>query len=66
MSFGLGTLQARSTKQKVNTKSSTEAEIVGISDYLHFNIWLRMFLVERGYFLTKNIVCQDNQSAIKM
>jgi len=38
MSFGLGTLNARSTKQKLNTKSSTEAEIVGISDYLPFNI----------------------------
>jgi len=66
MSFGLGTLHARSTKQKLNTKSSTEAEIVGMSDYLPFNIWLRMFLEEQGHFLTKNIVYQDNQSAIKM
>ena len=66
MSFGLGTLHARSTKQKLNTKSSTEAEIVGISDYLPFNIWLRMFLEEQGFFLGKNIVYQDNQSAIKM
>jgi len=66
MSFGLGTLHARSTKQKLNTKSSTEAEIVGMSDYLPFNIWLRMFLEEQGYFLTNNIVYQDNQSAIRM
>jgi len=66
ISFGLGTLHARSTKQKLNTKSSTEAEIVGMSDYLLFNIWLRMFLEEQGHFLTKNIVYQDNQSAIKM
>ena len=34
MSFALGTLHARSTKQKLNTKSSTEAKIVGMSDYL--------------------------------
>ena len=38
MSFGLGTLHARSTEQKLNTKSSTETEIVGMSDYLPFNI----------------------------
>ena len=62
MSFGLGTLHARSTKQKLNTKSSTEAEIVGMSDYLPFNIWLRMFLEEQGFYLTNNIVHQDNQS----
>ena len=59
MSVGLGTLHARSTKQKLNTKSSTEAEIVGISDYLPFNIWLRMFLEEQDDFLAKNIVNQD-------
>jgi len=39
---------------------------VGLSDYLPFNIWLRMFIEEQGYFLTKNIVYQDNQSVIKM
>ena len=66
MSFGYGIVHYLSTKQKLNTKSSTEAEVMGLSDYLPFNIWLRMFLEEQGYFLTKNIVYQDNQSAIKM
>ena len=66
MSFGYGIVHYLSTKQKLNTKSSTEAEVVGMSDYLPFNIWSRMFLEEQGYFLTKNVVYQDNQSAIKM
>jgi len=33
----------QSSKQKVNTKSSTEAEVVGSSDYLPSTIWARMF-----------------------
>ena len=34
ISFGTGSLFCKSTKQKLNTKSSTEAELVGASDYL--------------------------------
>jgi hypothetical protein len=34
MSFGTGGLIGKSSKQKLNTKSSTEAETVGASDYL--------------------------------
>jgi hypothetical protein len=34
-SFGTGGLVCKSGKQKLNTKSSTEAEVVGASDYLH-------------------------------
>jgi hypothetical protein len=34
MSFGNGAIACKSTKQKLNTKSSTEAEIVGASDYM--------------------------------
>ena len=33
MSMGLGVVHAKSSKQKLNTKSSTEAEVVGMSDY---------------------------------
>ena len=34
MSFGRGVFGTNSTKQKLNSKSSTEAEVVGVSDYL--------------------------------
>ena len=66
MSFGYGMVHARSTKQKLNTKSSTEAEVVGASDYLPYNLWLGMFLKEQGYNLSANFFYQDNQSAMKM
>ena len=57
---------AKSTKQKLNTKSSTEAELVGVSEYLPYNIWLPMFMKEQGYDIKTNLLAQDNQSAIKM
>ena len=66
MSLGLGTLHAKSSKQKLNTKSSTEAELVGVSVYLPYNIWIIMFLEAQGYLLSSNILKQDNESAIRM
>ena len=38
MSMGLGMFYARSSKQKMNTKSSTETKLVGVSEYLPFII----------------------------
>ena len=66
MSLGWGTIHNKSCKQKLNTKSSTEAEVVGMSDYIPYNIWLVNFLRGQGYELQHNIVYQDNTSAIKM
>lgn len=53
-------------KQKLNTKSSTEAEVVGVSDFLPNLIWARMFLEHQGYEIDENLLYQDNQSAIKI
>ena len=66
MSMGLGIIHAKSSKQKLNVKSSTECEIVGASEYVPYNIWQMMFFEEQGYPLHKNVLFQDNQSAIKM
>ena len=38
MSMGLGTLHCKSPKQKLNTRSSTESELVGVSEYLPYDI----------------------------
>ena len=43
MSFGRGVFGTKSTKQKLNTKSSAEAEVVGVSDYLPSTIWTTIF-----------------------
>ena len=52
--------------QKLNTKSSTESEVVGFSDYLPHNIQVKIFLQYQGYHIKNNVLYQDNQSAIRM
>ena len=66
MSFGHGMVHCRSTKQKLNTLSSTEAELVGTSEYVPFAIWLMMFLEDQGYSVKNSVLFQDNESSIKM
>ena len=66
MSFGTGVIHGRSSKQKLNSKSSTESEIIAVSEYLPFHIWVKNFLKYQGYEVNDNIVFQDNQSAIRL
>ena len=66
MSLGVGVFNQKSTKQKLNTKSSTETEVVGASDYLPYTIWTKRFLEAQGYKINTNVFYQDNQSAMKM
>ena len=47
-------------------KSSTESELVGMSEYVPYNIWILNFLSAQGYEMKDNLVYQDNKSAIKM
>ena len=56
----------QSIKHKLNTKSSTEAELVGVDDILTLVIWTRYLLKEQGCKIHNNVVYQDNQSAIKI
>ena len=66
ISFGRGAIHAKSSKQKLNTKSSTEAELVEVSEYLPYHIWFENFLKCQGYNVKNKILYQDNESAIKM
>ena len=43
-SFGHGLTHTECSKQKINTKSSTESEIVAASDYLAHTVWLAGFM----------------------
>ena len=61
-----GTLIHNCTKQKINTKSSTESEIVGESDFLPRTIWASFFLKTQEYKLNKDIFYYDNTSTMKM
>ena len=66
LTLGKGAVYATSTRQKIGTKSSTEAELVGVSDVISQVIWTRYFLEAQGYSVKDSIVYQDNQSAMLM
>ena len=66
MSLGLGMSHGKSVKQKSNVKSSTEAELVGVSDYLLCNMYLMIFVSDQGYEIVDNTLCQGNQITILM
>ena len=48
MSLGDGAIISVSTKQKVNTRSSTEAELVSIDDVISKILWTKLFLQAQG------------------
>lgn len=66
ISFGNGGVLCKSSKQKLNTKSSTEAELVGASDYLPNTIWVKLFMEAQGHPITECLFEQDNEAAIKL
>ncbi len=53
-----------STKQKLNTRSSTESELVGVNDMMPIIHLTHYFLLSQGYGVVKNLLLQDNQSSI--
>jgi Reverse transcriptase (RNA-dependent DNA polymerase) len=64
MMLGKGAIYGTSTRQKINTKSSTEAELVGVNDILPQALWTRYFLEAQGYAVDESVVYQDNKSTI--
>ena len=64
MKFDKGAMLSISRKQKLNTKSSSDAELVGVDDISTMILWTKLFLVEQGYNVEKSILYQDNKSAI--
>ena len=61
---GRGSIISISKKQKLNTKSSMEAELIGADDEISQTLWTRYFLKSQGYGTDKNIFYQDNTSAM--
>jgi hypothetical protein len=65
MSMGSGAAYATSQQQKLNTRSSTEVELVGSNDVLPQGLWTKYFLEGQGYG-TDLLMNQDNQSSIRL
>ena len=59
---GCGSIISISNKKKLNTKSSTEAELIGADDAMPQMLWTRYFLEAQGYGIDENILYQDNMS----
>jgi hypothetical protein len=66
MTLGKGCFQSISTKQKVNSRSSTEAELISMDDILSKVMWTNLFMQEQGCKIIENILYRDNTSAMKM
>ena len=64
LTMGRGFPIVSSTKQKLNTRSSTESELVGVDDMMPSIIWTRYFLKAQGYQVTDNVIFQDNKSTM--
>ena len=64
MTLGLGAITSFSRKQKINGKSSTEAELFGMDDALPQILWMRYFMENQGYRIEDNILYQDNKSVM--
>ena len=49
ISMGYGIMHVKASKQEINVKSSTESELVGMGEYVPYNIWFIMFMGAQGY-----------------
>ncbi len=64
LTMGRGLPIVSSTKQKLNTRSSTKSDLVGVDDMMPIVVWSQYFLMAQGYGVTQNLLLQDNQSSI--
>ena len=66
MTMGKGAIVSKSTKQKINTKSSTEPELVALDSELPKILWCLYFIESQGYGIDENVVFQDNLSTMRL
>ena len=63
--LGKGSIIDASQKQKINTRSSTEAELAGADDAVTRMQWAQLFLEAQGYPCT-SVLHQDNEAAMRL
>ena len=64
MTLGRGMMGGTSITQRINTTSSTQAEVVAIHDNMGPILWTQYFLEEQGYPMRPSVIHQDNQSVM--
>ena len=55
----------KDTVDDIRTKKN-KGELVAVSDYIPYHIWIIIFLKSQGYNIKEKVLYQDNQSAMKM
>ena len=66
VTLGVGFFITSSKVQKLNSKSSTEAEIIAVSDGMNIPLWLADFIRLQGYDPQPVRLEQDNQSCMTL
>jgi hypothetical protein len=66
MTLGNGLIYSTSAKQKINTQSSTEAELASIDDIISKILWVKHFMEAQGLNVNANVVLRDNFSSMKL
>ena len=64
--IGNATVYVKSAKQKIVTRSSTESELVALSDALSQILWTREYIIHQGVQVGPAIVYQDNKSGVAL
>jgi hypothetical protein len=66
IALGRGPVYIKSSKQRIVCKSSTESELVALSDSSSQVIWCRDFLESQGYSMGPAVIYQDNMSTMRL
>jgi hypothetical protein len=66
MTMGEGVLCSISTKQKVMSRSSTEAELIAVDDVISKIMWSKLFIEAQGFEVLLTIIYRDNTSSMKL
>ena len=65
-SMGFGAASSISTKQKVSSKISTDAELIAVDYKISKVAWAKRLTEAQGFKVNLNIVLQDGTSTIKL
>jgi hypothetical protein len=66
ITLGEGITYSKSTTQQLNSKSSTEAELIALTDAAGHVIWVRDYLIGQGYNIGPATIFQDNMSTMAL
>ena len=66
VTIGTGPIICKSVKQRSVALSSTESELIGLTDSYPSISWLRSFLIHQGYKMDHATIYQDNNGVLEL